>query len=281
MNGKKLTALALASALFAGTFAGCGTLKPAETVATLNGRAIEAGLVNFVAQNTAASYDTYMAGYYGADMWEQEMGSTEGETLADEVRQNALDEIELQYLLDEHMADYGVTISEEELSEIDAVTAEFLSENTEEALKIMGATEAYVKEMLRLKLVESKMEDAIKATADTEVSDEELAERNASEETEEAEEADAEETEEEAESEEPAVTAEDIIAERQDALYDEVVEGYKATADFTVNENVLKKISFKKFLQIVSDEEESETGVEETESAAGTESVLETEAAGE
>ena len=60
-----------------------------------------------------------------------------------------------------------------------------------------------------------------------------------------------------------------------------MVEGYKATADFTVNENVLKKISFKKFLQIVSDEEESETGVEETESAAGTESVSETEAAGE
>ena len=275
MKAKKTLCLLLAAAVSAAALAGCGGVNPTETVATVNGRAIEAGLVNFVAQNTAASYDTYMASYYGADMWEQEMGSTEGETLADEVRKEAVEEVEFQYLLEEHMGDYGVTITDEDMQKVDSAVSEFLSENTDKALKIMGASEKYVREMLRLELLEQKMQDAIYATADTNVTDEELAERNA-----EAEEANAsaDSGDEETESETPKMTKEDIVKERQADLYNEITQGYRDSADFVINENVLKKISFKNFLNIVSDEEpETTESVAETEVA---ESVVETEAAG-
>lgn len=277
MNAKKTISLLLAAAVSVSALAGCGSVNPTETVATVNGRAIEAGLVNFVAQNTAASYDTYMASYYGADMWDQEMGSTEGETLADEVRKEAVEEVEFQYLLEEHMGDYGVTITDEDMKKVDSATQEFLSENTEKALKIMGASEKYVKEMLRLELLEQKMQDAIYATADTNVTDEEVAERNAELAAEAEAEADAsEETgDEETESETPQVTKEDIISERQADLYNEITQGYRDSADFVINESVLKKINFKNYLRIVSDEDTE--SVEETE---GTESVAETEAAG-
>ncbi len=274
MKAKKTISLLLAAAVSAMAIAGCGSVNPTETVATVNGRAIEAGLVNFVAQNTAASYDTYMASYYGADMWDQEMGSTEGETLADEVRKEAVEEVEFQYLLEEHMGDYGVTITDEDMQKVDSAVAEFLSENTEKALKIMGASEKYVREMLRLQLLEQKMQDAIYATADTNVTDEEVEQRNA----ELAEEAKAnaseESGEEETESEVPTVTKEDIISERQADLYNEITQGYRDSADFVINEGVLKKISFKNFLNIVSDDEpEATESVAETEvSAAETES---------
>ena len=75
--------------------------------------------------------------------------------------------------------------------------------------------------------------------------------------------------------------ADDIIAERQDAVYTEVTDGWKESADFTVNEGVLKKIDFSKFLRIVGDpEEETEEpaeSVDDTETGDTEESVPETE----
>lgn len=248
MNGKKFLAVFTAVSLAAMSLAGCGQLDGSEVVATVNGTDISLGLVNLKAQIMAASYDTYMAGYYGADMWDQEVGSTEGETMADNLRHSALEDIELQYLLEEHASEYDVTLSDAELAVIDSSTAEFLADNDADAIEILGAEETYVKEMFRLMAIEEKMGDAIRDTADTEVSEEELAE---------------------AQEENENATEASIISERQNELYNEVTDGYKDSAEITVNEKALKKISFKKFLQIkqedIEDEEESVDDTEETE----------------
>lgn len=235
MNRKRIAISCVAGVLSFIMIAGCGKLDPTKTVATVDGNAIEAGLVNLKAQISAASYDTYLLSYYGADMWETDETGT-GQTLSDEVRQETLTEAERQYLLEEHMSDYQVALDAEDEALIDSYTSRFLADNTKEGLKALGADEKYVREMFRLMAIEAKMRAAIEATADTTVTEADLAE------SEEA-------------------TEESIIAERQYEKYQEVVEAYLAAADITVDEAVLSTISFDQFLSIVETPAEASASV--------------------
>lgn len=177
MKLKRLSALALAGVITAGmALTGCGSLDPEATVATVNGIPISLGLANFAAQFTAVDYDTYYMSYFGQDMWSSDP-SGNGETMTDSVKNNILDTLEEYYLLEQHMADYGVVLTDEELEEARAAAAQFIADNTDEALKAMSASEDDVTEFLRLNLLQSKMNKAIIADVDTNVPDEDCAQK--------------------------------------------------------------------------------------------------------
>ena len=177
MKLKKLSILALSGVLMAGTMlTACGSINPDKTVATVNGTEISLGLANYMAQYTAVDYDTYYMSYFGQDMRTKQSGD-DAETMTDRVKANTLQSLEEYYLLEEHMDEYGVSLTEDEMNKIASVAADFMSANTEEALEAMGATEEYVKEQLRLATLQQKMHDAIVAGADTNVSDEECAQK--------------------------------------------------------------------------------------------------------
>ena len=177
MKLKKLSILALSGVLMTGTvLTGCGSIIPDKTVATVNGTEISLGLANYMAQYTAVDYDTYYMSYFGQDMWTKQSGDN-AETMTDRVKANTLQSLEEYYLLEEHMDEYGVSLTEDEMNKIASAAADFMSANTEEALEAMGATEEYVKEQLRLATLQQKMYNAIVAGADTNVSDEECAQK--------------------------------------------------------------------------------------------------------
>lgn len=177
MKRKKLAALVLAAALIAG-LTGCGSrLDGDAVVATVNGKEISLGLANCLAQYTAVTYDTYYMQYFGSDMWTRDTGGT---TMTDSVKENTLEQLEEYYLLEEHMGDYGVELTAEDTAAIDKAAAQFMADNTEEGLSAMGATEEYVKEMLRLGTLQKKMRDAIVADIDRNVPDEECAQKTIS-----------------------------------------------------------------------------------------------------
>ena len=177
MKLKKLSILALSGVLMTGTvLTGCGSINPDKTVATVNGTEISLGLANYMAQYTAVDYDTYYMSYFGQDMWTKQSGDN-AETMTDRVKANTLQSLEEYYLLEEHMDEYGVSLTEDEMNKIASAAADFMSANTEEALEAMGATEEYVKEQLRLATLQQKMYNAIVAGADTNVSDEECAQK--------------------------------------------------------------------------------------------------------
>ena len=177
MKLKKLSILALSGVLMTGTvLTGCGSINPDKTVATVNGTEISLGLANYMAQYTAVDYDTYYMSYFGQDMWTKQSGDN-AETMTDRVKANTLQSLEEYYLLEEHMDEYGVSLTEDEMNKIASAAADFMSANTEEALEAMGATEEYVKEQLRLATLQQKMYDAIVAGADTNVSDEECVQK--------------------------------------------------------------------------------------------------------
>lgn len=177
MKAKKLLSLLLAAAMGASVLTGCNEIKADAVGATLNGEEISLGFMNFMAKFQQAVYDGYLGSMYGtSDYWSQDLsgnGSDMETTVKDQVAEN----VELLYLLEDHMEDYGIELTEDELSAIDEAADKFMSDNSKAAIEQIGATKEYVKEMLRLDTIQTKMNNAIGAEIDTEVSDEEAAQK--------------------------------------------------------------------------------------------------------
>lgn len=177
MRLKRLIAFMLAGAMAVSVaLTGCGSTINADAVgATLDGEEISLGLMNFMARYQQAIGDISYLMYFGTEMWSTEI--SEGVTMEDSTKESVADSIETMYLLEDHMADYGVEITEDEQTAIETAAKQFMSDNSKKAIKQMGATEEYVKEMLRLYTIQQKMQDAIYEETEITVTDEEAAQR--------------------------------------------------------------------------------------------------------
>lgn len=177
MKAKRLLPVLMAAVMGASALTGCGKIDKDATGATLNGEEISLGFMNFMAKFQQAVYDGYLGYMYGtADYWSQDM-SGNGTDMETTVKSQVAENIELLYLLEDHMTDYGVEITEDELTAMDEAAEKFMSDNSKDAIEQIGATKEYVKEMLRLDTIQTKMQAAIEAEVDTEVSDEEAAQK--------------------------------------------------------------------------------------------------------
>lgn len=173
---KRAVVLLLAGLLAAGLLTGCGSLEDSDVVATVNDTDITAGVANFYARYTQAQYETYYAGYMGDDMWSGE--GEEGETYQDTVKDSILESLENMYLMEEHMDEYEVSLSDEEKNSIKEAASQFDESNgLAEKEKVSGTTDT-VERILELLTIQKKVQDAIEAGADTEVSDEEAAQKS-------------------------------------------------------------------------------------------------------
>ena len=173
---KRAVVLLLAGLLAAGSLTGCGSLEDSDVVATVNDTDITAGVANFYARYTQAQYETYYAGYMGDDMWSGE--GEEGETYQETVKDSILESLENMYLMEEHMDEYEVSLSDEEKNSIKEAASQFDESNgLAEKEKVSGTTDT-VERILELLTIQKKVQDAIEAGADTEVSDEEAAQKS-------------------------------------------------------------------------------------------------------
>lgn len=173
---KRLFALALAGVLVAATLTGCGSLKGDETVATVDDTKIDADLANFFARYTQATYETYYSAYLGEDMWNSD--ASDGETYEESVKSSVLKSLEDMILLEKHMEDYDVSITDEDKAMIKETTQQFLNDNSLDDKNLVSGNEKTVNRALTLMAVQQKMRTAIQAGADTEVSDEEAAQKS-------------------------------------------------------------------------------------------------------
>ncbi|MCI8894466.1 MAG: peptidyl-prolyl cis-trans isomerase [Lachnospiraceae bacterium] len=181
MRLKRITGCLLAGLIMVSTaLTGCGSIDAGAVGATLDDQEISLGFMNFMAKYQQAMYDINYSPYFGTEMWSTEIGADEDGnvlTMTESVKKSVSGSIETLYLLEKHMGDYGVTVTEEEMARMQEVAAEFISANSSKAVKLLGATEEYVVEMLRLYTIQKKMQDAIYAEVDTNVTDEEAAQR--------------------------------------------------------------------------------------------------------
>lgn len=173
---KRLFALALAGVLAAATLTGCGSLKGDETVATVDDTKINADLANFFARYTQATYETYYSAYLGEDMWTSD--ASDGETYEESVKSSVLESLENMILLEKHMDDYNVSITDEDKNTIKEATQQFLDDNSLDSKDLVSGNKETVNRALTLMAVQQKMRVAIQAGADTEVSDDEAAQKS-------------------------------------------------------------------------------------------------------
>lgn len=173
---KRLFALALAGVLAAATLTGCGSLKGDETVATVDDTKIDADLANFFARYTQATYETYYSAYMGEDMWNSD--ASDGETYEESVKSSVLKSLEDMILLEKHMKDYDVSITDEDKAMIKETTQQFLDDNSLDDKNLVSGNEKTVNRALTLMAVQQKMRTAIQAGTDKEVSDEEAAQKS-------------------------------------------------------------------------------------------------------
>lgn len=172
---KRFMILALAGVMAVSALTGCGRMDENEVVATVEGDEISAGLANFYARMNQAQYETWYAGYMGDNMWASE--AEEGKTYEESVKDQIMEDLQNMYLLEDHMKDYEIEISEEEEAAVKEAAAAFDEANgLEEKGKVSGSVDN-VERLLRLFMIRQKVGDAIRATADTEVSDEEAAKK--------------------------------------------------------------------------------------------------------
>lgn len=172
---KRILTLALAGLMAVTVLTGCGSLKGDEVVATVDGTDITADLTNFFARYTQAQYETYYSAYLGEDMWNSE--ASEGETYEESVKNSVLETLENMILLEKHMDEYDVTITDEEKEKIEKTAKDFDEENALEEKELVSGDKDTVERALTLMFIQQKMMDAIQADVDADVSDEEAAQK--------------------------------------------------------------------------------------------------------
>ena len=172
---KKAVILFLSAMLAAGSLTGCGSLDESAVAVSVNDKELTADVANFYARYMQAQYETYYGAYLGDDMWNTE--AEEGETYEESVKNAAKESLEIMLLCEEHMGDYEVSLSDGEKEEISKTAKEFAEDNSlEDKEKISGSAET-AERVLTLMAIQGKVQEAIEAGADTEVSDEEAAQK--------------------------------------------------------------------------------------------------------
>ena len=173
MKTNRIIALVLAGVMAAGTLTGCGINKDA-TLATMGDTKVSMGILNFVFHYNQVYMDDNYLSYFGEGYWDSDLYSS-GSTMIESTKENLLDTLHELYTLaeDDHMKEMGVELTADDTAAITEAATAFMNANSQEAIEEMGATQEIVEEMLTLYTIRVKMEAAMEATADTEVSDEE------------------------------------------------------------------------------------------------------------
>jgi foldase protein PrsA len=174
MRANKIISAILTGALCVSIFTGCGINKNA-TAATMNDQTVSLGVANFFCRFEQASIEDYyksMLGSSSDDFWSQDF-SGDGTTLESNMIDSAMESLHEMYTLQANMGEYNVELTDDDKAAITEAATAFLEANSEESLKEMGADQDVVEEVLTLYTIKSKMDAAIYAEVDTDVSDEE------------------------------------------------------------------------------------------------------------
>ncbi|MCD7746263.1 MAG: hypothetical protein LUI13_13460 [Lachnospiraceae bacterium] len=275
MGMKRAALMMLSASLVMTSLAGCSKSSEAAfdadaTVLTVNEETVSAGLIKFAVSYSQAQTQEMYEYYFGDNPYSYDY--SDGYTIGDMVIESCIESFEEMILARQNMEDYDVSLTEDEEAAISEAAAAFIEANDEETLTAMSATQEIVEEYLSLITIQSKMEVEMCADVDTEVSDEEAAQRRVEyvyvameTEDETEEETEAEETESEEAASEDAV---DETADEADTEAETVAETEEETAAETVadEESETALLSGNAAIKTMSSDE-TETEAAETEEA--------------
>ena len=176
--GKRILAAGMCATMTMGLLTGCSS-STGKTVAKMGDAKITLGEAEFMLRYNQAKTQGYLGALFGegSNVFQQDLtgsGQAYGVTMKDSV----MNDLKNMILMEDHMSDYNVELTDEEKAAIEETAKEFLAENSKDVLKALAATEETVTRVLTLYTIQSKMQTAIEADVDTEVSDDEAAQKS-------------------------------------------------------------------------------------------------------
>lgn len=176
---KRAIAAGVVACMALTSLAGCSkkeTFDAAAAILTIDGQEVPAGLVKFMTHYTQAASESFYSMYYGSGAFNMALDEN-GTTLGSLVRDGSVEEAKQLILAEQHAEEYGVELTDDEKAAITEAATAFMSDNDEEVLTKMGATQEIVERYMELYTIQNKVEPLMSADVDTEVSDEEAAQR--------------------------------------------------------------------------------------------------------
>ncbi len=176
---KKAAVIGLSAGLALTSLAGCSKKEKFDTEATaitVNGDTISAGVVNFAVRYNQAGYESLYMSLGLTDPFSQDLYGN-GSTMGEDVKTQLATQLSRAVMAEQKMGDYEVSLSDDEKEQIKAAAAAFVEANDAEVLEDIGVTEASVERYMELTVIQSRVEKGMSADVDTEVSDEEAAQR--------------------------------------------------------------------------------------------------------
>lgn len=176
-NMKKRIALFVTAAVMAVTsIAGCGKLDKNATVITIGEDKVTLGVANFYARYRQALLQAQYGMYMGDNMWETKV--TDTETLEQNMKAGIVDDLTRMYVLENHMKDYNVELTEEDNKKIADAAKAFVEKNDERVQEVVSGDEETAARVLELLTIQEKMRTAMVADVDTNVTDEEAKQKS-------------------------------------------------------------------------------------------------------
>lgn len=162
----RLAAAGLCLVLTAGMLTGCG--NAGQAIITLDGQKTEYAVANIMLRYSQAQMQAYYGAYMGDSLWTQ---------YGDSTKTSMMSTLKQMLILEQHQDEYKVSLTDDEKSKIDAAAQQFMDDNDQATIKAMGATKERVARVLELYTIRSRMSNAIVADVDTNVTDEEAAQK--------------------------------------------------------------------------------------------------------
>ena len=155
------------------------TLDGTAEAASVNGVSIPLSEVNFYLRYQQAQMQSMYGAYFGEDFMSQDLMGT-GTPYGETIRDTVVDTLEEYYIVEANAEDLGVSLSEEEKAAASEAAQAFLAANDSETLEAMTADEAAVTHVLELAAFQSKVYQTLAQTIDTNVPDEDVAQKRIS-----------------------------------------------------------------------------------------------------
>ena len=152
----RLAVAGLCFTLTAGMLTGCSG-NSGKAIITLDGQKTEYAVANIMLRYSQAQMQAFYGAYLGDNLWSQYGDSTKS-TMMDTLKQM-------------------VSLTDDDKKKIDEAAQQFMDDNDQATLKSMGATKERVARVLELYTIRNKMSNAIVADVDTNVTDDEAAQK--------------------------------------------------------------------------------------------------------
>lgn len=179
MKGLRKKALVLAAVtVFAmSSLAGCSrdyTVDNDKVAVKVGDSEISLGVLNFYLRYNQADIEETYAQSLGTDFWKTQIA--EGITFEDNQKESTINALTQMYILEDHMSEFGVEVTSEELTAIEKAADDFIAANAENSSLVSGDKEI-IQEVLRMATISTKMYMAMIEDVSTEVSDFEAAQK--------------------------------------------------------------------------------------------------------